>query len=133
AKSWDISTDGKTYTFHINEKAKFSDGTAVTADDVKYSIDISLAAATSAADAMSSFVSSVEKIDNLTVAIKLKEPYGVLLSGVTGVFIVPKALWHTYVPNDDPATVTSYANNQPIGSGLSNTIKTRIIGKVMSM
>jgi len=39
AKSWDVSADGTVYTFHLNENAKFNDGTPVTADDVKYSID----------------------------------------------------------------------------------------------
>jgi len=39
AKSWDVSADGTVYTFHLDEKAKFNDGSPVTADDVKYSID----------------------------------------------------------------------------------------------
>ncbi len=38
AKSWDISPDGKTYTFHLRP-AKFSDGTPVTAEDVQFSLD----------------------------------------------------------------------------------------------
>lgn len=37
AKSWDISSDGLTYTFHLRD-AKFQDGSPVTAADVKYSI-----------------------------------------------------------------------------------------------
>jgi len=39
AKSWEVSADGIVYTFHLDEKAKFNDGTPVTAEDVKYSID----------------------------------------------------------------------------------------------
>lgn len=39
AKSWDVSPDGTVYTFHLNENAKFNDGSPVTAEDVKYSID----------------------------------------------------------------------------------------------
>jgi peptide/nickel transport system substrate-binding protein len=39
AKSWDISADGIVYTFHLDENAKFNDGTPVAADDVKYSLD----------------------------------------------------------------------------------------------
>lgn len=34
AEKWDVSTDGTVYTFHLNPKAKFSDGTKITADDV---------------------------------------------------------------------------------------------------
>jgi len=33
AESWDVSSDGLTYTFNIREDAKWSDGTALTADD----------------------------------------------------------------------------------------------------
>jgi oligopeptide transport system substrate-binding protein len=37
AARWDVSPDGKTYTFHIDPKAQFQDGRPVTAEDVKYS------------------------------------------------------------------------------------------------
>jgi oligopeptide transport system substrate-binding protein len=37
AKSWDISDDGKTYTFHLRDDAKWSNGDPITADDVVYS------------------------------------------------------------------------------------------------
>src|SRR5690242_17043192 len=33
AESWDISPDGKTYTFHIRKDLKWADGSAVTAED----------------------------------------------------------------------------------------------------
>lgn len=36
AESWDVSEDGKVYTFHLRE-AKWSDGVPVTADDFVYS------------------------------------------------------------------------------------------------
>jgi peptide/nickel transport system substrate-binding protein len=39
AKSWDMSPDGTVYTFHLDPAAKFNDGSPITADDVKYSID----------------------------------------------------------------------------------------------
>ncbi len=37
AKSWDISPDGKTYTFHLRDGLKFSDGSSITAKDFVYS------------------------------------------------------------------------------------------------
>ncbi|MFW6256373.1 MAG: peptide ABC transporter substrate-binding protein [Candidatus Sumerlaeota bacterium] len=37
AESWDISDDGKTYTFHFRSSAKWSNGEALTADDFLYS------------------------------------------------------------------------------------------------
>ncbi len=36
ASSWDISPDGKTYTFHLRPGLKFSDGTPITANDFVY-------------------------------------------------------------------------------------------------
>lgn len=38
AKSWDISADGKTYTFHLRKGVKFHDGTPFNANAVVFSI-----------------------------------------------------------------------------------------------
>ena len=37
AESWDIAPDGKTYTFHLRQNARWSDGHPVTAHDFTYS------------------------------------------------------------------------------------------------
>ena len=37
AESWEVSDDGLTYTFHLRGDAKWSDGTAVTAEDFAFS------------------------------------------------------------------------------------------------
>lgn len=39
AKSWEISSDGKTYTFHLRDGVKFHNGKEVTASDFKYSME----------------------------------------------------------------------------------------------
>ena len=36
AETWDVSEDGKTYTFHLRQDAKWSDGDPVTAHDFEY-------------------------------------------------------------------------------------------------
>ncbi|RWX76964.1 ABC transporter substrate-binding protein [Neorhizobium lilium] len=38
AKSWDISSDGLTYTFHLRNDVKFQDGTPVKASDLVWSV-----------------------------------------------------------------------------------------------
>ncbi len=39
AESWDISPDGRVYTFHLRPDAKFHDGKPVTARDVRWSLE----------------------------------------------------------------------------------------------
>src|SRR5215831_14870288 len=39
ATSWELSKDGKVYTFHLNPKARWHDGKPVIAEDVVYSLD----------------------------------------------------------------------------------------------
>jgi peptide/nickel transport system substrate-binding protein len=39
AESWEPSNENKTWTFKLRQGAKFSDGSEITADDVKWSID----------------------------------------------------------------------------------------------
>lgn len=46
AGSWDLSTDGKVYTFHLRPNAKFHDGRPVVAQDVIYSWERAAAPAT---------------------------------------------------------------------------------------
>lgn len=38
AESWDISDDGRTYTFHLRENITFSNGSPLTASDVQYTL-----------------------------------------------------------------------------------------------
>jgi ABC-type transport system substrate-binding protein len=42
AYSWQVSPDGKTYTFYLPAQLQFADGTPVTSQDVMYSLDRSL-------------------------------------------------------------------------------------------
>ncbi|MBF6614676.1 MAG: hypothetical protein IVW55_16315 [Chloroflexi bacterium] len=45
AESWTISPDGKTYTFTIRKGLKWADGTAVTSEDFRYSLERALSQA----------------------------------------------------------------------------------------
>lgn len=40
AKSWDISKDNLTYTFHLRDNLKFEDGSPLTADDVAFTLTL---------------------------------------------------------------------------------------------
>lgn len=39
AESWEISEDGKIYTFHLRKGVKFHNGAPFTANDVKFTIE----------------------------------------------------------------------------------------------
>ena len=80
AESWDVSEDGLTYTFHVKEGLKFSDGTDVTADDWKFSFDRAMTTPESAWSFSVANIDSVDVPDAATIVITLKEPIANLLS-----------------------------------------------------
>ena len=73
ATSWEFAADGKTLTFKLDPKAKFTNGAAVTSADVKASFTRILDEATAAA-ARSNFLSidSIDTPDPATVVFHLK-------------------------------------------------------------
>lgn len=97
AESWDISDDGKTYTFHIRDGVKFSDGEVCDANAIKANFD----AIIENKDRhtwleMMNLLVGVSASDDKTFVIELSEPYYPLLTelGVTRPFamISPKAM-----------------------------------------
>jgi len=80
AESWEISEDGKTYTFKLHDGVKFHDGTAFDAEDVKFSLERAMAEdSTNAQKVLFSAIESVEAIDATTVKVTLKQPQGSFL------------------------------------------------------
>lgn len=80
AEKWDISEDGKVYTFHLHTGVKFHDGTDFNADDVKFSLDRARAAdSTNAQKPLFAAIDSVEVVDPATVKVTLKQPQGAFL------------------------------------------------------
>jgi len=71
AKSWDISDDRKTYTFHLVD-TKFSNGEPFTAEDAKFSIDRVTTWKDSSKDAMA-VVESTSVKDAHTLVVTLKQ------------------------------------------------------------
>ncbi len=90
AKSWDISEDGLTYTFHLQEGVKFHNGADFSAADVVYSIE-KLSGLNGEEPLSSRFakVSKIDVVDELTVSIQLAERNAAFLSSCI-VEILPK-------------------------------------------
>lgn len=83
AKSWDISTDGTTYTFHLNRNMTFSNGDVLDADDVAWSINQLKEKQYYNANQVES-LSKAEALDANTVRITLSSPDSNLLWYLTG-------------------------------------------------
>lgn len=80
AKSWDISEDGLVYVFHLNEGVTFHDGSAMDAEDVKFSLDRARAEdSTNAQKALFADIASVEVVDPATVKVSLSAQNGSFL------------------------------------------------------
>ncbi|MFP1633394.1 ABC transporter substrate-binding protein [Zhengella sp. ZM62] len=80
AESWEISGDGKTYTFKLRTGVKFHDGTEFNAEDVKFSLDRARAEdSTNAQKGLFSAIDTVEAVDPATVRVTLKQPQGAFL------------------------------------------------------
>jgi peptide/nickel transport system substrate-binding protein len=77
AKEWTVSDDGKEIVFKLHEGIKCHDGTVFDANDVKWTADRALSDdKPSLTKASWGPVTSVEKIDDLTVKFTLSKPFG---------------------------------------------------------
>ena len=91
ADSWEISDDGRTYTFSLNQDATFANGDDITADDVVFSIQ-RLQNYNGNPSFLADGIESVEAIDDDTVAFTLPAARPSFMSEITSaVFSVSNA------------------------------------------
>ncbi|MEN8113928.1 MAG: ABC transporter substrate-binding protein [Actinomycetota bacterium] len=111
ATEWSLSDDGLTWTFVLREGVTFHDGTPLNADAVV----AHYAAMLDPEYNLSAFtlwepISSVEKVDDYTVAVTTAEPYGALLNTIAhGSALIPS-----------PAAVAEHGEDfglHPVGTG----------------
>jgi microcin C transport system substrate-binding protein len=95
AKSWEVSPDKKTYTFHIDPLAKWSDGQPVTAEDVQFYYDTIMNPKnlTSLFRVDLSRFSRPEVVDPLTLRITAKEAHWANFWTAAGMVALPKHAW----------------------------------------
>src|SRR5882762_11070676 len=94
AHSWEISKDGKTYTFHIRQGVQFHDGAELTSEDVKATFDRISKPPAGISMPRSTLFAAVDEIaapDKYTVQFKLSAPrpadfiMGAIASGWNGI------------------------------------------------
>lgn len=114
AKNWEISSDGKIYTFHLRDNLKFSDGSPITADDFVFSWRRLVDPKTGSSYAFllkdvlngQKIIDGKEKperlgviaLDPKTVVVHLEHPTNAFLSYITtpNVFVVPRKIVEKY-------------------------------------
>src|SRR6266498_2860002 len=75
ATSWDVTDDGRTYVFHLQQGIMFHDGTPANAKAIKWNFEYILDPANSA-DTRVFFrpIAAVEVLDDATLQVRLQEP-----------------------------------------------------------
>lgn len=111
AESWEISEDGLTYTFNLEQDVTWSDGEPFTSEDVAFTLTEGLANNSRAMGVIED-IASVDTPDEHTVVVALKAASATFLSQMK-FFDVPILPKHVYqgISADDPA------NNEPVGTG----------------
>ncbi|MFZ5633456.1 MAG: ABC transporter substrate-binding protein [Bacillota bacterium] len=91
AESWDVSADGKRWTFHLKAGIKFSDGTACDAEAIKSSMSRSMVLKESQPYSALVFnpVASIESEGRHTISFALKYPFAPFLKNLALPFAAP--------------------------------------------
>ena len=106
AERYEVSEDGLTYTFYLRDDITFHDGTAITADDVVFSLEMY-----QDSEYQNTYVTGLdyaEAVDDTTVVCHLATPYAPFLLGISFVHIASKDYYE-----ESPEEFVS----NPIGSG----------------
>lgn len=98
ATSWDTSADGLTWNFHLRPGVKFSDGTPLTSNDVKVSLDLARGGQRTVWKDNYKAIKEIQTPDPATVTIVLTEPHAPLLSEL--------AMFPAWIMQADMATAT---------------------------
>lgn len=91
AETYEISDDGLSYTFHLRKDVTFHDGTALTAADVKFSLEMYMESEYQGSNVTG--LKSVETPDDYTVVCHLENAYSPFLRGICSVHIASKAYY----------------------------------------
>jgi peptide/nickel transport system substrate-binding protein len=112
AERWDVSEDGKTFTFYLRQDVKFHDGTPMNAESVKFSFDRIVAPdfpSFTTRNLMGPYESSTV-LDEFTVQVNFSASYLPFLDAVSQWWLVPVS----------PAAVERYGadfGQNPVGTG----------------
>lgn len=113
AESYTVSPDGKTFTFTLRTNATFSDSTAVTAEDVVFTVQKAQDPALKSPEYANWSGVTVRALDPRTVEFTLSKAYAPFIENTT-LGILPAHVWRTVSNEEFPF---STLNTEPIGAG----------------
>ncbi len=100
ATDWSVSENGLEYTFSLRDDATFHDGSALTADDVKFTLDRLQNAAGKVLNDMGPY-ESAEVLDATTIKLSLSEPFGPFISALSRIYILNQELVEPNMGDDN--------------------------------
>src|SRR5215470_6336951 len=119
ARSWQHSPDGKTWTFHTQPNAKWSDGKPLTAADAAWTYNTIIKfqnGPTANSAGVVAHMKSATAPDATTVVLTYKQPVANVLSQVQQVPILPEHVWAKFATGNGKA-LTRFSNGAPVVSG----------------
>ena len=119
ARTWQVSPDGKVWTFHTQPNAKWSDGKPLTAADVAWTYSTILKFQSGPTANSAGYVAHMKSAtapNSTTVVLTYNRPVANVLSQVQQAPILPEHIWAKYATGNGKA-LTRFSNPAPIVSG----------------
>jgi peptide/nickel transport system substrate-binding protein len=106
--------DDTTYSITLRDGLTFTDGEALTADDVKYTFDLGLDYPAIWFATMREYLTEVTVVDELNLTLSFENPlYQEFENNLYNIPIVPQHIWEGRSEEE----ITAGANENPVGSG----------------
>ena len=115
AERWEVTPDGRTYTFHLRHNVFWHDGERLDAADVAFTVGLLQAPDFAGSPALAAAWSRVEVIvaDERTILLRLPEPSAAFLT-TASLGVLPE---HALAGTRGPALLDAAFNREPIGTG----------------